>query len=384
MERTLMNVAPRRTGGAPNAEPLVILHLTAPARIGGLERVVEALATGHAQAGFAVHVAAVAATQAEAEAFLHPLGKRSVHVHPIVLPGRSYIRERALVRDLCRRLRPSALHTHGYRSDVISSGIAREFGTATISTVHGFTGGDRRNRMYEWLQVQALKRLDAVVAVSTPLASQLKRLGVPSYRLDLLVNAWPGTDVLLDRTAARAMLGLTDVGHCACWVGRLTPEKGADVLLEAVALLPSDIMVSFIGDGPERETLQARATALGLGSRVRWHGIVPHAGAVLRAFDAFVLSSRTEGTPIALLEAMNSGVPIVATRVGGVPDMLRESEAVLIAPDDPAGLAAAIVGQRRNPAAAMVRAAAARRALSERFAIGQWLAGYEAIYRRIA
>jgi len=108
-------------------------------------------------------------------------------------------------------------------------------------------------------------------------------------------------------------------------VGRLSREKGADVILDAIAACKPPWRLSIIGDGPERERLKQQAARLGITDRVTWHGPVSNAGKLLSAFDAFVLSSRTEGTPIVLFEAMHSGVPIVTTSVGGVPDVVSST-----------------------------------------------------------
>jgi glycosyltransferase involved in cell wall biosynthesis len=98
------------------------------------------------------------------------------------------------------------------------------------------------------------------------------------------------------------------------------------------------------------------------------------------AFDVFVLSSRTEGTPIALFEAMAAGVPIVASAVGGVPDVVSSREAVLVTQEDPAALAAGLTETLGDPTAALERARAARRRLEREFALQPWLEQYLALY----
>lgn len=362
---------------------LRILHLTAPARAGGLEKVVEALAVGHARRGHEVHVAATVDTAGDAEGFFEDLERGGVRTHAIVAPGRSYRRERESVRTLCRQIRPGVAHTHGYRPDVVTAGVARSLGIPVVTTVHGFTGGDWRNRIYEALQVRAFRRFDAVVAVSRPLRELLAGRGVPAGSLRLIVNAWgSGTDGL-PRAQARAELGLPADGFCVGFLGRLTREKGADVLLEAVPALDADITVSFIGDGRERGPLEEWASALGIAPRVRWHGLIPHAGRLLSAFDAFALTSRTEGTPIALFEAMVAGTPIVASRVGGIPDVIGTESGILVSPERPGEVAAAILDIRRQPAAARTRVAQATRDLQTRFALEPWLAEYERLYREV-
>jgi glycosyltransferase involved in cell wall biosynthesis len=199
----------------------------------------------------------------------------------------------------------------------------------------------------------------------------------------VIVNAWSSPIPAFERSAARARLGLDGSQFTIGWVGRLSHEKGADVLVEALALLPQDVSVSFIGDGRERDVLVALAEARGVTGRVRWHGIIPDAGALLNAFDTFVLSSRTEGTPMTLLEAMGARVPIVATRVGGVPDVVTEADALLVPPEDPAAIATAVQAIRDEPTAAAIRSTAARQRLEDAFAIEPWLVAYEDLYHGI-
>jgi glycosyltransferase involved in cell wall biosynthesis len=137
------------------------------------------------------------------------------------------------------------------------------------------------------------------------------------------------------------------------------------------------------GRGP-LSSLRAQADALGITDRLRWHGMIPEAGALIRAFDAVVLSSRTEGTPVVLLEAMGAGVPVVATAVGGVPDVVSDQDAFLVPPDEPASLARALHAIRTDSGAAGKRVLAAGARLASAYALDPWLDRYEAVYRRLA
>jgi glycosyltransferase involved in cell wall biosynthesis len=364
---------------------VIILHVLAPAAYGGLERVVGALAAGHAEAGHEVHAALVL----DPEVTRHPIGdalaRGGVTVHELRPPPRGYRQERRALADLCRSLRPDVVHTHGYRADVVDAPAARRLGIVTVTTVHGFTGGSWRNRLYEALQVRAFRRFEAVVAVSRPLAAQLERRGVPAGRLRTVVNAWlPGPPPLAPAAARRA-LGVAEVGRRVGFVGRLTREKGPDVFVRAAALVTAaSVQFSVIGDGRERAALERMAAALGLTDRITWHGAVPDAGRLLGAFDVLAMSSRTEGTPILAFEAMAAGVPLVATAVGGVPEVVTAAEATLVPSDAPARLAAALDDAWRDPDGARRRADAARRRLDGQFAAGPWLDAYAAIYRTAA
>jgi glycosyltransferase involved in cell wall biosynthesis len=363
---------------------LSILHVMAPGAAGGLETVVQLLATGQRRAGHAVHVAAVV-ERADAEfPGLSSLRSDGVDVVVLPLPGRAYRRERRTIAELCGRVRPSVVHTHGYRPDVVDAGVARRLGIATVTTVHGFTGGGWRNRLYERLQYAAFRRFDAVVAVSRPLVRQLEAVGVAPPRLHLVPNAYGGRGAPLDREAARRRLGLTGDAFRLGWVGRLSREKGPDVLVRAVPHLRDlPLAVSVLGNGADRARAATLARELGVAERITWHGTVPDAAALFAAFDAFALSSRTEGTPMALFEAMAAAVPVVATSVGGVPDVVGPSEALLVPPEDPAALAAAVRATFDDRAAAAARAAAARRRLAAEFGVEPWVAHYDAIYHAV-
>ena len=367
---------------------MVILHVVAPSDVGGLERVVQGLACEQARAGHDVHVAAVLTGPESDHPFLPPLVRCGATVH-VVKPGpRGYRRERRAVADLCHGLGPAVVHTHGYRPDVLDGGVARRAGLPVVTTVHGFTGGDTKNRVYEWLQCRALRRFDAVVAVSSPLKTRLVRVGVPEERVHVVQNAfvpdaWQGARPALDRAAARRALGL-GVGardFVVGWVGRLSHEKGADVLLDALGKVGDvPVVAALVGDGVARRPLEERARRLELNGRVRWCGAVPDAGALFRAFDLFVLSSRTEGTPMVLFEAMDAGVPVIATSVGGVPETVSPREALLVPPERPEALAAALREAYDAPAAMRARADCARERLVA-FAAKPWARRYEAVYR---
>ena len=363
---------------------MVILHLVAPGAFGGLERVVQILGSGLRASGHEVHVAGIVGEATAADAFFAPLSAAGVQTHPVVVSNRAYGRERAAVAALCRRLQPDAVHTHGYRPDVLDAGVARRCGLPVVTTVHGFTGGQWRNRFYQYLQWRAFRQFDAVVAVSRPLCDRLVRAGVPRSRIHTVPNAWRRSGPVLARDGARRTLGIPRQDFVVGWVGRLSHEKGPDVLLDALPRLNGlPLTVSISGDGVEQRPLQVRAGALGIADRIRWHGVVPDAEQVFPAFDVLVLSSRTEGTPVVLFEAMAAGIPIVATAVGGVPDVVSPEEAVLVGSENPAALAAGVREVYEFPAAAAQRARAARLRLEREFGVGPWLERYVDIYRLV-
>jgi len=363
----------------PLSSEIRVLHVVAPARLGGLERIVTMLAAGQRKRG--VHVAAVLTPgDAPDHPFIARLQALDIPVTPLVVGARNYLREYRSLGSLARRFRPGVIHTHGFRADVIAGAVARAHRIATVSTVHGFTGSGRYTGVYERVQCIALRRADAVIAVSRPLVDRLSRAGVPSERIHCLPNGFEPPEQILARSVARQELGIPTNAIVAGWVGRLSREKGADVMLDAIAECDPIWRLSMVGDGPERDRLREQGEKLGIGHRVTWHGAVEDAGSLIGAFDAFVLSSRTEGTPIALFEAMYAGIPVVATRVGGVPDVVTSAHALLVPPEHPRMIAQALEEIARGRSAATQRSALARERLLHSFGAAPWLAAVDAIY----
>ena len=361
--------------------PLSILHVLAPADSGGLETVVRSLARGHAASGHKVAIAAVLETSTSP--FVEEARDAGLTVHVIQSAARSMRSERQGVRALLAQNSVNVLHSHGYRSDILDIGVARRMRIPSVTTLHGFSATDRKARVYEWLQLRGARRASAIVAVSTNVADRVLASGARRASVHLIRNAESSATTPVERITARARLGLNGDLHLG-WIGRLSSEKGPDVMVEAMRYLSDlPLTLSFIGDGPDRTSLVGRINGLGLADRVRFHGRVSNAASLLRAFDGIALSSRTEGTPMVLLEAMRAGVPIVATRVGGIPDMLSDDQALLVKPDDPEALAAAIRSALVNPKASAERSMRAHARLVAEFGAEAWLEKYETLYRSI-
>lgn len=375
-------------GPVPNPDggeqPIAVLHVVGPAAVGGLERVVQSLAIAQRKAGHRVAVAAILDQPAEDHPFIAPLARAGVEVRVIVASGRAYRQENRGVERLCTEFRPDVVHTHGRRVDVVGGAAAHRAGFPTVATVHGAIGGSLKNRLYMWVQHRALRRRDAAVAVSAVIAEKLMASGVPASQIHTVRNAWSPTSAPASRDEAHRELGLSTDGAVLGWVGRLSPEKAVDVFLNALASLSESAATAVvIGEGPELETARRQVERLGISDRVRFCGAVPDAARLFSALDCLVLSSHTEGTPIVLLEAMSAGVPIVTTRVGGVPDVVSEREARLVPAGDPAALAEAIRQVLDDPVSATRRADAAERRLHTEFGVEQWLREYDSIYRTV-
>lgn len=362
-----------------------VAHVLDTEEYAGRESVVERLAAAQRAAGHDARVIAVVEEDAADPPFLEAARAAGFPLEVVRLPPRAYLEERRRLSELLREHRVDVMHSHGYRPDVVAGSAARRSGIARVSTVHGLVGGGWKNRVYERLQRWSLRRFDAVVGVSEDVASELVRDGVPRDRVHLVRNAWDDRDDFLSPEEARERLGVDRERFLIGWVGRLSHEKGPDVLLSALARSRmSDLSVSIIGDGPERESLRRTTEELPAGTDVRWHGAIPGAYRLYRAFDVFVLSSRTEGTPMVLLEAMAAGVPIVATAAGGVTEVVSPDEARIVPVEDPEALWKAVTEVRRMPGAAEDRARAAVDRLRTEFGMEQWVRRYRDVYLEAA
>lgn len=216
-----------------------------------------------------------------------------------------------------------------------------------------------------------------VVANSDDLRS-LALAAVPAQAIDVIHN---GVDVLQRHRPARE----PQAGVRILSVGRLIERKGLDTLIEAVAALRSEpVLLDIAGDGPCLAQLQQLARRRGIGDRVTFHGYVRHEqlADLYAQADLFVLPSRAESCSMALLEAMGAGLPIVATRVGGTPELVEHGLNGLLTPaDDPAELAAALSQLVRDAPRRAAFAAASTRLAQERFSWRAAALRYEAIFR---
>lgn len=362
-------------------DPLRVLQLTAPAPFGGLETVVENLAAGLVEHGVHSTVVAVVGPGEADHPFVRKLQKRGIDIVPVTIGPRNYPAEFHAVSRLVRETRSDLIHSHGHRSDLMARLVGWRCRTPTISTLHGFIGRGRTGHLREGIQLRALRGFRAVVGVSGPIVARAHEAGIQPSRIHLVPNGWASPTAPLSRTEARTRLGLPLDEFIVGWVGRLSHEKGADVLLRAADIVRSGAIWLVIGDGPERGSLERSARSFGLEAVVRWHGARPDAPQLMPAFDVLALSSRTEGTPMVLFEAMAAGIPIVASAVGGVPAVVDAETAILVSPERPAELADAIRRVRAHPMEARGRAERALVRLREHFAVEVWAGRYAAIYQ---
>jgi sugar transferase (PEP-CTERM/EpsH1 system associated) len=293
----------------------------------------------------------------------------------------------AQLARLLRQERPHVLHTHAWGTLCEGVIAARLAGIPFV--VHGEHGTlDTRARnvvVQRWMW----RRVDRLLSVSSRLAERMAReVGFPLDRITVIRN---GVDLARfaprDRALARAALGLPPDGLIIGTVGRLVPVKDQATLLRSIALL-RDRGVSFsaviAGAGPLQHDLLAQKEALGL-EKVHFLGNRGDVETVLAALDVFVLSSKSEGLSNTIQEAMATGVPVVATRVGGADELVVEHESgLLIAPQDPEVLADALHRLVHDSAGRERMGLAGRRRAEALFGLEGMIRTYENMYLSLA
>ncbi|MEW6209041.1 MAG: glycosyltransferase family 4 protein [Acidobacteriota bacterium] len=254
------------------------------------------------------------------------------------------------LREVVHRRAPDIIQSHNVKSHFLVrwSGIARS--RAWIAFHHGYTTTDWKMRLYNKLDRWSLAGADRIITVSRAFARQLARIA-PEDRITIVHNSINIDNVVAisreEVQALRVRLGIDESERVVIAVGRLSHEKGHTDLIaafEAIVKAHPQTRLVIVGDGPERERLEARIRSSGLSDQVLFTGQVSDASVYYAMADVFALPSHSEGSPNVLLEAMAAGVPAVATSVGGVPEIVADEEsALLVASRDPQAMARAVI-----------------------------------------
>ena len=296
------------------------------------------------------------------------------------------------VRELARLLagRFDVVHTHSAKAGAIGRLAARRVGIPAVHTMHGFPFHDFQSRPRRAVYVELERRLgritDVFLAIGSTVAADAIRLGlvepervrvVPSSVDTTIPVATPET-----RALARDLLGLPAEGTVVGTVGRVDYQKAPEHFVEAAGLIRTPgVRFVWVGSGTSLNAVRAQVVRQGLQDRVLFVGERPDVPRLLPAFDLFAMSSRYEGIPCALVEAMLAGIPAVATAVNGVPEVVLPGQTGLLArAGDPAGLARVIDHALARPEEARRWAVAARELVADRWAPAELAAVLEQAY----
>ncbi len=358
--------------GANEVTPINVLDLRDTYEIGGPGKTILETYRAVDPARFRLHLGVFAAAGEDAETpFVTAARGCGMPVH--VLRGSNQYDPRLIWRlaGLVSSLDIDLVHAHEVKSDVIAYLASFLRRTPIVTTMHGWIGNSPKQRFLIGLDKRVARRFDCVISVSEQMTRALHEAGVRPARVQLVHNA-----IVIERyrrTGAvgflRKLLGRTIVGPVAVSIGRLSREKGHAELVQAVSIAAQRghrLSVVLAGDGPERANLTQQVEASGLSEWVHLAGHVDRPEQLLEEADLAVLPSHTEGLPNAALEALAMEVPVLATRVGGTPDVIIDGETGrLVEAHAPMALADALVEFLSDPAP-WKRMAERGRALVER------------------
>jgi glycosyltransferase involved in cell wall biosynthesis len=296
----------------------------------------------------------------------------------------------AAVDEVARHLRASSadiLLTSGYKPDLIGWRAARLVGIPVVGIAHGWTGVTWKVKLYEWLDALVMRWMDRVVCVSQATALRALQAGIPHSKRVVIPNAVDPKPYETLRPEAReivegffASAPQSIIGA----VGRLSPEKGMDVLVHAAALVAKqrpEVGFLVFGDGPARAQLENLIDREGLAGRFVLAGFCADLPSVLPGLDMIVSPSHTEGLPVALLEAMAAARPIIATAVGGTPEVVIDGETgELIPPNNPPRMAQKIIDLLDDTERRTRYGHAGRGRVREKFTFSAMAQAYETLF----
>jgi glycosyltransferase involved in cell wall biosynthesis len=259
----------------------------------------------------------------------------------------------AAIREIANLLQAGnakILCCHGYKAILLGRVAARRAGVPAVAVSRGWTYENTKVRGYEFLERVSLRWMDRVICVSAGQAAKVRRAGVPDERVQVIPNGIRTERFENPRPDYRTRLHeffAAPVRRVVGAAGRLSPEKGFSVLVDAAeSVVSRDPSIGFVlfGEGPLRESLTHAIARRGLAGRFVLAGFRADLDAFVPHFDLMVLPSFTEGMPNVVLEAFASGVPVVASDVGGIPELVEDgASGRLVQPGDPGALSKAIL-----------------------------------------
>ncbi len=368
------------------ADPIRILHVVPDLEVGGLQSGLVHLVNGLPRDGFHHEVCC-----------LHEAGRFRDRLPPVVRVHElraGWHDPRAAIRlaRVIRRLRPEIVHARNWSTwpdSVVATALAR--GGRLIFSLHGWDTDAPVRPLRAWACRRLSRHTDHLCSVSRHAARLFAaETGLDPRRFEILPN---GVDIARfaprdDRAAVRGELGIEPDALVIGTVGRLAAIKDYSLLMWATAVLirgtGARCRLLVVGDGDERSFLEALARRLGIADRVDFVGWREDVDRLLGAMDLFAMTSRREGMNNAILEAMATGLPVVATAVGGTPEMIEDGRhGRLVPPGDPSALVRALKALLDDASLRRQMGEMARLRVAWRFSLDSTLARYAWMYRRL-
>ncbi len=383
--------------------PIRVLRVIARLNMGGPAIHVSSLAAGLETRGY--HTTLVAGSLARGEDSMAFVAQR-LGVAVVSVPEmerevslRHDARSIQRLADIIRDERPHVLHTHTAKAGAIGRAAALLAGGARPPVVlHTFHGhvlkgyfGTRRTAFFREVERTLARISDVLVAVSPEVRDELVELGVaPREKFAVIRLGIPLEERLGDPTADldyRRLYGIPEGAFVVGWVGRMTGVKDTASTLEILRATRDrgvDAVLCLVGDGPDRGRLEQVAHDLGIARHCYFVGYQEDVAGYYRLFDAFLLPSVNEGTPVSAIESLASGTPVVANRVGGVPDVVRDGvDGFLVEAGDVEGAAERLARLAGDPALRARLGEAGRGRVLRRYSVARLVDDVDRLYRSL-
>lgn len=364
-----------------------LMHLTSSGFFGGPERQMLGLAE-HLENWRTMFVSF--AEEGKCQSFLLRAAASGFYTHQLKHDFPRLLAATKELRSLLQAQKVDALFCHGYKANLVGRIATARLSVPAICVSRGWTAESFRVRCYEKLDRQVMRWLDHVVCVSDGQAQKVRAGGVPAKHISVIRNSvttdrfespCPGRrqDLLrMFRRPPRLVIAAA---------GRLSPEKGFDVLIQAAARVwahTDEVGFVLFGDGPLRAELERQIHQAGLQEHFLLAGFRADLDKYFPHFDLLALSSHTEGLPNVILEAFAAGVPVVATAVGGVPEIVEEGRSGYLVPaGDAAALASRMIAAISNDELRREMGAHGKAKIIRDFSFASQAAAYDALLRRL-
>jgi glycosyltransferase involved in cell wall biosynthesis len=380
-----------------------VLRVIARLNMGGPAIHVANLASGLETRGY--HTTLVAGSLARGEDSMAFLAERlgvTVQSVPEIQREISMLHDaRSIARlaAIIRAERPHILHTHTAKAGAIARAAALLVGPARPPVVlHTFHGhvlkgyfNPSRTAFFRQVERTLARASDVLIAVSPQVRDELAEFGVaPREKFAVIRLGIPLAERLADPTVDldyRRLYGIPEDAFVIGWVGRMTGVKDAEAVLRIVRAtrdLGVEGVLCMVGDGPDRGRLEGVAHDLGIARSCYFVGYQSDIAGYYRLFDAFVLPSVNEGTPVSAIESLASGTPVVANRVGGVPDVVRDGlDGFLVDPGDVEGAAERLSALAGDPVLRASLGESGRARVFGRYSVARLVDDVDRLYRSL-
>jgi glycosyltransferase involved in cell wall biosynthesis len=377
-----------------------IAYILTPVEFGGSEKVNLTFLRNVDKKQYNLHPILLVRPWEEDNLFINKIEKADYYIQriPVALKprseGRDYFRLVRCILYLYRVLKGNrfdVVHTHGYFADIIGVPVSRLLRIPHLSTCHGFISNDRNLKIYNSLDRFSLRFCNRIIAVSEGIKDDLIKNGISGSKIVVIQNAVQNSynpdSFEESKQERRKILGIKENEYVAGYIGRLSDEKGLEYLIEAGPILREKdeaIKILIIGDGPKRKELENLTKKKGLEREIFFTGFQNNIEEWMPVLDIFVLPSLTEGTPMALLEAMSAGIPPIASAVGGVPKVVEDGiNGFLVPPGDFQAISAKVIALKKNPELQKKIASEAVNLIKNRFGVHEWCRKIEAQYNEL-